>query len=411
MASPAFQRNIYNYLIDLMKKYPAVAIVGARQTGKTTIAKAVSPGFRYMDLEKPSDFDRLANDPEFFFKQHPDQVMFDEAQMLPELFPVLRGVIDEARSKKGRFILTGSSSPELLDNISESLAGRIAIIELGTLKANEYFHVPLSSFYEMFANSLQKDKVVMQQPQLTSKQIQTFWFLGGYPEPLLEDRAFHQEWMQDYQTTYVNRDIAMLFPRLDKIAYRRFIAMLGKLSSKVINKSDLARSIGVSQPTITEYLEIANATFIWRQLRSFENNINKSVVKMPRGHLRDSGLLHNLLHIDSLDKLQSDPIAGFSFEAFVIEEILKGLQDARLRNFDAYYYRTRSGGEIDLILEGAFGLLPIEIKYGYRTQLNQLRTLNDFVIKNNLEFGIVINQSERMEWLSKTILQVPAGCL
>lgn len=217
--------------------------------------------------------------------------------------------------------------------------------------------------------------------------------------------------MTDYQSAYVNRDIARLFPRLNKIAYRRFISMLGKLSSKIINKSELARSIGVTQPTITEYLDIADGTFLWRRLPSFERNINKSVVKMPRGHIRDTGLLHHLLHIDTLESLQSDPIAGFSFEAFVIEEILKGLQDARLRQVDAYYYRTRSGAEIDLILEGPFGVLPIEIKYGYQVSRHQLRALNDFVDKNKLPFGVLINQSEEVEWLSDRIVKIPAGCL
>ena len=137
----------------------------------------------------------------------------------------------------------------------------------------------------------------------------------------------------------------------------------------------------------------------------------KSTLKMPRGHIRDSGLLHNLLHIHSLESLQNDLIAGFSFEAFVIEEILKGLQDKQIRNVNAYYYRTRSGAEIDLILDGPFGLLPIEIKYGYRTPRNQLQTLKQFVEKNNIPFGLLINQSEHIEWLTENIVQIPARYL
>ncbi|MCB1828420.1 MAG: ATP-binding protein, partial [Coxiellaceae bacterium] len=406
-----FQRNIFPYLSDLLDKYPVVAILGARQVGKTTLAKDVAPEFRYMDLERPSDFDRLANDPEFFFKQHPEQVIFDEAQILPELFPVLRGVIDERRAQKGRFIITGSSSPELLDNISESLAGRIAVIELGTLKANEYLHLPLSPFYELFRAPVSKEKVIIQQPQIKRQLLEQAWFMGGYPEPLSEDFSFYKDWMLDYQKTYVNRDVAALFPKLDKVAYRRFITMLGKLSSKIINKSDLARSIGVSQPTISDYLDIASGTFLWRHLLSFENSATKSIVKMPRGHIRDSGLLHSLLHIHDLENLQTDPVAGFSFEAFVIEEILKGLQDSGIRNVTPYYYRTRSAAEIDLVLEGDFGLVPIEIKYGYKTELRQLRSLSDFIEQNSLPFGILINQSDQMEWVSEKILQVPAGCL
>ncbi len=411
MKSTTFKRNIEPYLAELMRQYPAVAIIGARQVGKTTLAKVVGEGYFYMDMEKGSDFDRFSRDPEFFFKQHPSHVIFDEAQIYPELFTVLRSVIDEDRSATGRFILTGSSSLELLRNISESLAGRIAIIELGTLKANEYYHQPLSPFYEMFNTALNPNHVPLGIPPLNREQVQNSWFMGGYPEPADSVGFFHQEWMTDYQSTYVNRDIAQLFPKLDKIAYRRFISMLGRLSGQIINKSDLARSIGVSQPTITQYLDIASGTFLWRQLLSFENSVSKSVVKMPRGHIRDSGLLHHFLKIRNIEALQNDPIVGFSFESFVIEEILKGLQDARLRNVDAYYYRTRSGAEIDLILEGPFGAVPIEIKYGQRVTRHQLRWLDEFVIENKLPFGIIINQADVAEWLTEKIIQIPAGFL
>lgn len=411
MASHTLTRNITPYVERLLTQFPVVAIIGARQVGKTTLAKTVAHDFLYMDLELPSDFERIDHDPEFFFKQHPSHVIFDEAQLAPALFKVLRSVVDENRQEKGRFIITGSSSPELLHNISESLAGRIAIIELGTLKANECYQKPFSDFYNLFHHKLSKNEAHIKSPQLTHAEIQHTWTKGGYPEPITHDDTFYREWMIDYQNTYINRDIAQLFPRLNTTNYRRFISMLSKLSSKIINKSDLARSLNVSQPTITEYVSIAAGTFIWRQLQSFESNITKSIIKMPRGHVRDSGLLHNLLHIHSLDELQTDPIAGLSFEGFVIEEILKGIQDSGIRDTQAYYYRTRSGAEIDLILEGAFGLLPIEIKYGYAVSRHQLRSLNDFIEKHHLPFGLLINQSDHITWLNEKILQVPARCL
>lgn len=407
-----YERNISSYLIDLMGKYPVIAIVGARQVGKTTLARLVAPSYMYIDLENGADFDRVSHDPNFFFQQHPCNVIFDEAQEYPELFSVLRGVIDQNRQQNGRFIITGSSSPEILHNVSESLAGRVAIIELGTLKANEYYRQPLSPLYDVFTQRLNKDALPKGKALRQPVEIQNFWYLGGYPDPISKgDPSFYREWMTDYQSAYINRDIARLFPKLDKIAYRRFVTMLAKLSSKIINKSDLARSIGVTEPTIRNYLDIADGTFLWRTLPSYENSILKSTVKMPRGHIRDSGLLHHLLHIDTLSDLQADPIAGFSFEAFVIEEILKGLQDARVRNFDAYYYRTRSGAEIDLILEGQFGLLPIEIKYGSTVNRRQLRTLEDFVVSHHLEFGILINQASEVLWLTPHIIQIPAGFL
>jgi len=140
--------------------------------------------------------------------------------------------------------------------------------------------------------------------------------------------------------------------------------MLSQLSDTIINKSDVARALEVSEPTVSQYLNIANGTFFWRQLLSYETNITKSIVKLPKGHIRDSGLLHHLLHIRDIESLYSHPIAGRSFENFVIEEILKGMQDAGIANTNYRYYRTRGGAEIDLILEGQFGVLPIEIKLG-----------------------------------------------
>jgi uncharacterized protein len=412
MSQSTLKRNISDYLSDLLKQFPCVAILGARQVGKTTLAKSTVPDWLYMDLERASDSDRLTHDIEFFFKQHPSHVIFDEAQLYPTLFNTLRGVIDQDRQQKGRFILTGSSSPELLNNISETLAGRIAIVELGTLKMNERYQKPLSDFYRIFEKPLSKNHCAeISPPQLNYQEIQNHWLSGGYPEPCQENSQYQQEWFVDYQTTYVNRDIAKLFPRLDRLTYRRFIGMLGKLSSHIINKSELARSLNISQPSVTDYLDIAEGTFLWRKLNSYEHNPNKSIVKMPRGHIRDSGLLHQLLLLNSLEQLQQDPIAGFSFEGFVIEEILKGLQDARCRNVDYYYYRTRSGAEIDLILEGPFGVLPIEIKYGIRVARQQLKGLSQFIAEQKLPLGLLINQAEKVEWLTENILQVPAGCL
>lgn len=409
--SNAYQRNITSYLVDMLGKFPALAIIGARQVGKTTLAQTIGEQFTYVDLEKPSDYDRVTRDPEFFFKQTPSNIIFDEAQLYPELFSVLRGVIDEQRNKKGRFILTGSSSTELLRNISESLAGRIAIVELGTLKANELFQKPLSDFYQLFKQPLCQETFNIESQPRSFHQTQEAWFKGGYPEPCgMQDDRYYQEWMVNYETTYVNRDIARLFPKLDKIAFRRFITMLGELSGKILNKSDIARSLGITEPTVSDYIDIAHGTFIWRSMPSFERSVTKRVVKMPRGHIRDTGLLHHLLRMSSLTQLQASVVAGFSFEAFVIEEILKGLNDLRIPT-EAYYYRTYSGAEIDLVLDGHFGILPIEIKYGSTILSRQLRAMTAFIAEHRLPLGVVINQADKVEWLTKNIIQVPAGYL
>ena len=178
-------RNLASKINSLLGMFPAVAIVGARQSGKTTLANMLKPDWLYLDLEKPSDFNRLDYDPEFFFQQNPKHIIFDEAQLSPKLFAILRGAIDSNRQELGRFILTGSSSPDLLTYISETLAGRIATVELGTLKANEIYQQPLSSFYQIFNKPLSADSLEsLPEPHLTLSQMQNAWRHGGYPEPV-----------------------------------------------------------------------------------------------------------------------------------------------------------------------------------------------------------------------------------
>ena len=213
--------------------------------------------------------------------------------------------------------------------------------------------------------------------------------------------------MENYHLTYLNRDILSLFPKLNKVAYQRFIGMLCNLSGAIINKAALARDIEISQTAAADYLTIAEGTFLWRQLLSYEKKANKSLVKMPKGHMRDSGLLHYLLRVQTPELLYQHPIVGHSFESFVIEEILKGLHATMVAGWDVRYYRTRSGAEIDLVLEGAFGTLPIEIKYGAQINLKQLQSLSTFVEKEQLPFGLVINQADRAMWLTETIYQLP----
>lgn len=407
------KRNLDQKISELLNFFPIVAILGARQVGKSTLARQLRPNWVYFDCEKPSVIERIRYDPELFFEQHSKHIILDEAQELPVIFNVLRGVIDENRAEKGRFILTGSSSPELLENISESLAGRVAVIELGTLKTNEIFQTPLSSFYDLFNDVLSRDKInafitSVGQSFLSKQQIQQAWFYGGYPEPVLANNSqYYQQWMDNYYETYINRDVAKLFPRLNKTVYQRFIYMLSYLSGTILNKAEVARNLEVSQPMIKEYIHIADKTYLWRQLNSFEKNIQKSIVKMPKGYLRDSGLRNYLQQIYSMETLFNHPLVGNAFESFVSEEIIKGLQAKNLPHWSAYYYRTRDGAEVDLILEGGFGQLPIEIKYGINTKPGQLRSLEKYVEEHQLPLGLVVNQADHITWITRNILQIP----
>jgi len=407
------KRNLEEKLNKLLDFFPAVIILGVRQGGKTTLAKRIRPDWKYFDLEKGSDYDRVTGDFDFFFKENPDNLIIDEVQTSPELFGELRGIIDKDRQKKNRFILTGSSSFELLKNVSESLAGRVGIVELGTLKLNELTEKPLSPFYKIFNEPISLDIIdylKILKNDVSHNQVMDFFFKGGYPEPVLADNfEFYQNWMENYYQTYIQRDIRKLFPKLDITRYRRFISMLSSLSGTIVNRSEVGRSLDTSEVTVRDYLDIAHGTYLWRNILSFEKSISKSIVKMPKGIFRDSGLAHFLQRIRSREQLNIYPRVGASFESFITEEIIMGLEAKMITGWDYYYYRTRNGAEVDLILEGDFGILPIEIKYGMKTDPKKLTSLKKFINDNNLPFGIVINNSEEVTMLTERIIQIPAG--
>ena len=402
------EREIEVKIRFLLTQFPVVAVIGPRQCGKTTVCQRIGENWTCFDLEKDSDFQLISHDPELFLKKHLEQIVIDEVQLLPPLFSALRVSIDSMRSKKNRFLITGSSSPDLLTNISETLAGRVAILELSTLKATERWGTSPSRFYDAIANNINVQQIEQLTCSTSDQQLWDSWLCGGYPEPVFHlAKEAYPVWMENYRSTYINRDIRRLFPRLNIDAFRRFISMLASLSGSILNYAELSRSLSVSQPTVRDYLDIAHGTFIWRKLPPYEKNIKKRIVKMPRGHLRDSGLLHYLLNIDEHERLTHHPIVGRSWESFVIEEILKGMQNNTIPH-QAYYYRTSNGAEIDLILEGTFGLLPIEIKFGTKIDHRSLRTLIDFVDNQQCPLGIVINNSDSIAWLHEKIIRLPA---
>lgn len=395
-----------------LSNFPALCLIGPRQAGKTLLAKNLAPGWRYFDLERPSDFELVSNNPELFFEQYPSHIIIDEAQEYPQLFKILRGVIDSDREQKGRFIITGSSSPEITAHLSDSLAGRVGIIHVGTLKANEYYQKPLSDFYELFKTEHTVKTIKISPPQLSNAQMRHCWLYGGYPEPLLaKDPVYFQDWMNNYYATYINRDISKLFPRLNKLNYQRFISTLSSLSGTVLNKADLARSIEISEKSISEYLQIAEQTFIWRNIECEANSKIKSLVKRPKGLLSDSGLQHFLQKITDMDQLLRHPSSGHSFENFVIEEIIKGILASGIANADFQYYRTAKGAEVDLIVTTSAGKIPIEIKMSKSIVLKQVSSLTKYIEDNGLPFGLLINQSDHIFWVTEKILQIPIGAL
>ncbi|MCP3871651.1 MAG: ATP-binding protein [Desulfobacteraceae bacterium] len=408
------KKRVIEYKINqLLTMFPVVAIVGSRQCGKSTLVKQMRPEWKYYDLESPDDYQLISSDPVSFFTLNHENVIIDEAQQYPDLFRVLRGVIDSDRNKKGRFILTGSSSPSIVKGITESLAGRIATVEMWPFKQCEYYNKVLPEFYNFLVDDTIKPHDFLQlQPEQTLAHSMNVWFNGGFPEPLIESekhKDFYLQWMENYIMNYVGRDIRILFPRLQIHNFRRFLTLLSQFSGHQLNMSKMARSLEVSVSTIKEYLDIIHQTFLWRNITPYTKNLLKKVQKANKGFFRDQGLLHYFLKINDLDSLLIHPVAGFSFESFVIEEIIRGLQSTMSTQLEFNYYRTIDKSEIDLIIDSRLGPIPIEVKLNSTIAQRDLTGLKNFLGDVNANYGILINRAKRIELLTDKIIQIPVN--
>lgn len=408
------KRAVERLLAEYLASFPCVAILGVRQCGKTTLLGTLPRGWRVFDLERRADHTVIARDPDTFFRLNPHHVAIDEAQQLPSLFPALRVAIDARRREKGRFIITGSSSPELVTAISESLAGRVGIIELSPFSWSEVTRNP---HRDSLLARLQRrrttpaDLIDGLKPRGTLEALHDFWFRGGFPEPWLSpDERFRARWTEQYIQTYLHRDVRRLFPGLDEIRFRRFLELLGGLSGRVLNYAETARALNVSQPTAKDYFEIAHGTFVWRRVPAFSGDAMKRIVRHPRGYLRDSGLLHALLRIPDINALLSHPQMGASWEGMAVEEVLRQLAALGV-GVEYTHYRTGGGAEVDLVLRGDFGLVAVEIKHTSDVDGRALRPLRDFVSEHKARLGIVINTDVAPRLYEDEILGIPLNWL
>jgi len=338
------KRNIEDFVFQNLKVFPAVALLGSRQCGKSTLAKMLSgkiPSFMYLDLQNPTDLNKLS-DPKLFFETNPEATFcIDEIQLMPELFSVLRSIIDADR-RNGRFILLGSTSRELIKQTSESLAGRIGLIELSPFSITE----------------------INQKPDF---QIRDFWMRGGYPESYLSETDNDSKlWRENFIRTYIERDIPQLGFQIPALQLRRMLSMCAHNQAQLLNSSKLGESLGLTHPTIRRYIDLLEQTFILRTLQPFEGNVKKRLVKSPKVYIRDTGILHRLLQIDSFNDLMGNPIFGASWEGLVIENILSNLRD-----WSPHFFRTATGDEIDLILTKGNKILAVECKASTAPQLTK----------------------------------------
>jgi predicted AAA+ superfamily ATPase len=331
------ERRIAAQLTERLDTTPAVALLGPRQVGKTTLARMLGeqrPSL-YLDLESDADRARLT-DPELYLASHEDKlVILDEVHRLPGLFQILRGLIDEGRRKgrrAGRFLLLGSASLDLLRQSGESLAGRISYLEMGPIDGLE---VP-------------------------AEDLPNLWNRGGFPDSFLAtDDRLSQRWRQDFVRTYLERDVPMLGPRIAAETLRRFWTMLAHHQSGLLNAAEFARALGVDGKTVAAYLDLLVDLLLVRRLEPWHANTGKRLVKSPRIYVRDSGLVHTLLGLTTLEDVLGHPVAGASWEGFVIEAMIAAAPEGTQANF----YRTAAGAEIDLLLTLPSGeLWAIEVK-------------------------------------------------
>lgn len=344
------KRHITEYVRQRMTQIPIVALTGSRQVGKTTLAKYLQSVSEretiYLDLESDEDLNKLSDAEHYLQTRHDKQIIIDEVQRMPDLFPVLRSVIDRDRSN-GRFVLLGSASPELLVKSAETLAGRIAYIEVNPFVYPEV-----------------RDLVSWKQ----------LWLRGGYPDFLLygDDAASYAN-RTDFVRTYIERELPLLGLSGSAVGLsRNLLRMLAHVHGNLLNYSDLSRSLGAHINTVKTIIGYFENSFIVRLLQPWHLNVSKRIVKSPKAYIRDSGIFHAVAGIESAEELEGFNQKGNSWEGFVLQQVISVLKP----NMECYFYRTQDGSELDLVLvKGARPVLGIEVKYTNAPSLNRGNTI------------------------------------
>jgi uncharacterized protein len=356
------------YIKTSLTYFPVVAILGARQVGKTTISKSLETSVNrktiYFDLESFEDLNKIKLNTEYlldFCKDH--LVIIDEVQVFPELFSLIRSLVDRHRIN-GRFLLLGSASPRLITGISESLTGRIDYTTLSPLTLNEVKY----------------------------ENLVEHWVRGGMPEVFLsDDEGFRTRWLESYINTYCTRDLALIFDKVinPQIAYRIW-TMISANPAQQVNVADYARSLGVSSNTVSRYIDFLEGAFLVNKLLPWYTNVGKRLAKQPKLYLNDSGILHHLNGINSYETLLNHRIMGYSWESYVINQIKSVVKE----KVHLYYYRTHQGTEIDLLLvKNSKPIAAIEIKHsnspivskGFYIGINDVKTSNNYVLTQTSE--------------------------
>lgn len=329
--------------------YPIIALTGPRQSGKTTLARAVFSTLPYVSMENPAQREFAESDPQGFFTKYADGAVIDEAQRCPTLFQWLQGIVDDAH-KPGHFVLTGSQQFGVLAGITQSLAGRVAMPNLLPFSAGELRHAGL-----------------------LPKDLDSALFQGSYP-PIYDRELDPSTWYANYVQTYLERDVRQLIQVRDLAQFQRFLRLCAGRGGQLLNLSALGEEAGVSHNTAREWLSVLEASFVIHRLPPYHRNFNKRLVKTPKLYFHDSGLMAWLLGIEHADQIATHPLRGALFETWVVGEFAKRRLNAG-RPLNLSFWRDRSGHEIDLLLPEGGAIRPVEIKSGATIQREALRGL------------------------------------
>lgn len=371
-----YPRLAADRLRDAARRFPAVVILGARQVGKTTLARSAFPELPYLDCQDPAMAAALRDDPRFVLAgREKDGLIVDEAQAVDGTFATLRGLIDADRRRNGRFIVLGSAQPALVRGAAESLAGRAVVIELAPLTA-----------CEAAAGAPPADW-------------RTLWLKGGFPDALGGD---FREWWEAYLRLFLERDLPQYGVTADPVLGRRLLTMLAHQQGGILNASQLGGSLGVSYHTVQRYLAAFEQTFIVRTLQPYFRNVGKRLVKAPKVYLRDTGLLHHLLDISTHEVLLAHPLRGASWETFVIEDILRREAVAHPGS-QAFFWRTAAGAEVDVVIERGARRFAVEIKTARGDHPRIARGLESALADLDAERGWIVDQAEGIDRLGPRI--------
>jgi predicted AAA+ superfamily ATPase len=368
------EREISAHILSMAGEYPVVTVTGPRQSGKTTLVKALFPDHSYVNLEEPDTREFARKYPRDFFKSYSGRLIIDEVQRVPELLSYIQVMADDA-NVKGQFILTGSHQPQMKAAIAQSLAGRTALISLLPLTIAELSGAGIT---------LDRDEYIY----------------NGFMPRIYNEPVTPKYLYQNYYATYVERDVRQLINIAAQNSFERFIKLLAGRLGQLVNLNSLACDVGVSQPALSSWISILEASFIVFRLPCYFANFGKRVIKTPKLYFTDVGLAASLLGIESPNQVFRDPLAGGLFENMIIADVLKTIYNSG-KNSGLYYFRSQSGLEIDLVLSKGRELVPIEIKSGATFDTSFSKNIKLFrKLSDNIAGGYVVyggNKSVKIE--------------